>query len=55
MNHEWNNIQSKIDPEQFDRVAQLLKIQLKEAGFMPRKKILTPKQIEILINFLGEP
>jgi alpha-glucuronidase len=31
MNHEWNNIQSKIDPEQFDRVAQLLKIQLKDA------------------------
>lgn len=31
MNQSWNNIASKIDPEQFDRVKQLLAIQLHDA------------------------
>jgi len=28
---------------------------LKDSGFKPGKRILTPKQVEILVNTIGEP
>ena len=32
-----------------------LENRLAEFGFKPRKKILTPKQVELIIDFFGEP
>jgi len=32
-----------------------LKKELEEAGYTSRAKLLTPKQIEIIFNYLGEP
>ncbi len=32
-----------------------LKKQLMELGFKPRKKILTPSQVKLIVNFFGEP
>ena len=29
--------------------------ELKEAGYKPRDKIFTPKQVGILVHYLGEP
>ena len=32
-----------------------LKRQLMELGFKPRKKILTPSQVKLIVGFFGEP
>ncbi len=32
-----------------------LKSQLTEMGFKPRKKILTPFQVKLIVELLGEP
>ncbi|MBU6158733.1 MAG: DUF4248 domain-containing protein [Bacteroidetes bacterium] len=32
-----------------------LKKQLGELGFKPRKKILTPSQVKLIVDYLGEP
>lgn len=37
------------------RLNEKLKNELKESGFATGKKILTPKQVEIIIKFIGEP
>ena len=37
------------------RINSTLKNQLKEFGFIAGKRILTPKQVEIIVNILGEP
>lgn len=37
------------------RQNELLKKELLLSGFKPRKKILTPNQVKILMHFLGEP
>ena len=37
------------------RQNESLKKQLKDSGFRPGLKLLTPKQVKILVDFLGEP
>jgi hypothetical protein len=37
------------------RLNILLKEKLKETGFVSGKKILTPKQVELIIMHIGEP
>jgi hypothetical protein len=32
-----------------------LKKQLEKLGYKPRKKILTPSQVKLIIDFFGEP
>ena len=32
-----------------------LKIQLYELGYKPRKKILTPSQVKLIVDLFGEP
>ena len=32
-----------------------LQNELKAAGYQPRKKLLTPRQLEIIFRYLGEP
>jgi hypothetical protein len=32
-----------------------LKMQLLELGYMPRKKILTPIQVKLIVELFGEP
>ena len=34
---------------------QKLKNQLMEMGFKPKKKLLTPNQVKLIIEFFGEP
>lgn len=34
---------------------QNLKNQLSELGYLPRKKILTPSQVKLIIDYFGEP
>jgi hypothetical protein len=37
------------------RENEKLKIQWKELGFRPKKKILTPNQVKLIIDVFGEP
>jgi hypothetical protein len=37
------------------RENEKLKSQWLELGFKPRKKLLTPSQVKLIIDFLGEP
>jgi len=37
------------------RQNEKLKMQLLDLGYKPRKKILTPSQVQIIIRYLGEP
>ena len=37
------------------RQNEKLKIQLLELGYKPKKKILTPNQVKIIIELIGEP
>lgn len=37
------------------RMNEKLKSDLKNAGFFPGKKILTPKQVELIVSAIGEP
>lgn len=32
-----------------------LKLQLIELGYKPKKKILTPSQVKVIVDFIGEP
>jgi hypothetical protein len=32
-----------------------LKLQLIELGYKPKKKILTPIQVRVIVDFIGEP
>lgn len=37
------------------RQNEKLKMQLLELGYKPRKKILTPSQVKLIVELLGEP
>lgn len=37
------------------RQNEKLKMQLFEIGFKPKKKILTPNQVLLIVDFFGEP
>ena len=37
------------------RQNEKLKMQLLELGFKPRKKILTPSQVKLIVELLGAP
>jgi hypothetical protein len=37
------------------RQNESLKLQLAEAGFKKGRRILTPKQVDLLVNILGSP
>ena len=37
------------------RLNEKLKSELNETGFTPGKKILTPRQVELIVNEIGEP
>ena len=37
------------------RQNEKLKMQLLALGYQPRKKILTPSQVKLIVDFLGEP
>ena len=37
------------------RLNKKLKADLKNAGFTPGKKLLTPKQVELIVSAIGEP
>lgn len=37
------------------RQNEKLKMQLRELGYKPRKKILTPSQVKLIVELFGEP
>ena len=37
------------------RQSEILKKQLEVSGFKPGLKLLTPKQVKIIVDFFGEP
>lgn len=37
------------------RQNEKLKMQLSELGYKPKKKILTPSQVKVIVDFIGEP